>query len=514
MTTYTAQWRIQVDWNRDGDFSDTNEDITEYVKEFNFTNGFTTPYKSFADDGELVVTLDNSSRLFSPDYSAGALYSADWRLRPIRVQAINSGTTTMWTGWTDTIQPASGRNGQQTATLTARGARQFLDSAKVYIPLQINKRSDQVIQTVLDKVLIPEALPAGPWAVGVSGYSEVGQTTTVAQNGISYSLDTGRETFSYAGDNWSEGITVTNAVTNTIDAERGKGHFSRTGAFTFWNRHRMLTDYTVDATYTDTDFINCEYVFGDMVQNVVTVRFNPRTIGDGLEILWQLDEPVSMNKGTEKKIRARFTEQGSDSSISGTDIVVPTELNGDLVFSSGTAQLITYEADSRGFTMVFRADVDCVISTLIVRGRKLTSYNTVEVESRDGESVFKYGLRETTINAPLIDEENVAQAIADYEVSRRKDERGEVRSITFVNKSTSILSAMLTRAIGDRIRLTENQLGHTGDYFIIGETHTVSNGQKQHEARFFLESASSNQYWLVGVTGFSEVGTNTKAGPS
>lgn len=514
MTTFAAQWRIEVDWNKDGDFSDPNENITDYVKSFEFTNGFTSPYKNFADTSKLSVTLDNATRLFSPDYSGGALYSVDWRLRPIRVSAINSGTTVMWTGWTDTIQPASGRNGHQTATLTARGARQFLDNAVVYIPLQINKRSDEVIQTILDKVKIPAAIPTGPWIIGVPGYSEVGQSTVIGSNSITYNLDTGSETFAYAGDNWPEELVATRGITSVIDAERGKGYFNRSGAFVFWNRHRMLTDYTVDATYTDADFINCEYVFGDAVQNVVKVRFNPRTIGAGIEILWQLETPISMSKGTEKKVRARYTEQDSDVTISAVDVIIPTVDNGNLVYSAGNAQLITYEADAKGLTMVFRADQDCTISTLIVRGRKLTSYNTVEVEARDGESVFKYGLREITINAPLIDELLYAQAIADYEVSRRKDEHGEVRSITFINKSSAILSAMLTRSIGDRIKVIENQIGHSADYFIIGETHTVTNGQKQHEVKFYLESAGSSQYWIVGVPGFSEVGQTTTVGPS
>lgn len=510
----TATYTVAVDWDKDGTYTGTYDDITAYVRSIRMFNGFRQPYMNVAGEATLELELDNSDKRFSPEYSSGPLYGKKWKYLPVRVQANNGTTYTMWTGYLTSIQPQPGANAEKRAILKATSVRRILDTTKVYLPLQIGQRTDQIIQNILDQVLIAET--GTPWALGVAGYSEVGNTTYVAGNALTYAAETGGVTLSYFGDTWDDGVTAYEGIKQVVEAERGKFFMDRFGQAIFWNRTHFLLDTTADFSLTDADILSYAYVYGDDqdLVNRCIVRYKPRSIGGATDTVWQLDKPVSIPMGTEKKINARFTEQSSDSQISGYNILMPNEANGTLQFSAGEADLVTWTPNARGAEMVFVArSSNSTISTIIIQGYKLTAYNAVEAEAIDGSSVFFYGMHELTLDIPAIDNENDAQAIADYEVGRRASPFGRLASISLINKSTSILAKQLSSDVGSRVNITESQTGHNSDYFIIGEEHVITDGMKKHITTWYLEPANTNQYWILGVAGFSEVGETTKVGP-
>jgi hypothetical protein len=65
-----------------------------------------------------------------------------------------------------------------------------------------------------------------------------------------------------------------------------------------------------------------------------------------------------------------------------------------------------------------------------------------------------------------------------------------------------------------RLTITETQTAHNADYFIIGEEHVISDALTKHVTTWYLEPANSARYWVLGVAGYSEVGSTTKVGPS
>lgn len=61
-------WSIAIDLNDDGDYTDTNEDITTYVRPgATWTIGFAEPYEPLARAATCTLTLNNSDKRFSPE---------------------------------------------------------------------------------------------------------------------------------------------------------------------------------------------------------------------------------------------------------------------------------------------------------------------------------------------------------------------------------------------------------------------------------------------------------------
>ena len=119
-------------------------------------------------------------------------------------------------------------NGGQTAEILVTGTKQYLEQASADIPIQENKRSDEVIQELINRAQQPAALANG-WVLGVDGHTELGYTTILADTSISASLDTGQTTFTYAGDTWTEDTTAMSAIFDVCAAERGRYYMIVTG---------------------------------------------------------------------------------------------------------------------------------------------------------------------------------------------------------------------------------------------------------------------------------------------
>ncbi|MGV2436193.1 MAG UNVERIFIED_CONTAM: hypothetical protein LVT10_16000 [Anaerolineae bacterium] len=60
---------------------------------------------------------------------------------------------------------------------------------------------------------------------------------------------------------------------------------------------------------------------------------------------------------------------------------------------------------------------------------------------------------------------------------------------------------MLARALTlfDRITLIEAHTQLEGDYWIVGEAHTVTQGGAHHQVEWTLEPVDMTRYWQVGA---------------
>src|SRR5450432_1977754 len=103
----TTTWTIAVDWSRDGSYTDTNDDVSNYVVSAEWVLGMQRPYQDCADNSMLKLVLNNADKRFSPENGAGVLAGKILPYRPVRIQS-NVGTTTRthWVGWIDSIQPS------------------------------------------------------------------------------------------------------------------------------------------------------------------------------------------------------------------------------------------------------------------------------------------------------------------------------------------------------------------------------------------------------------------------
>lgn len=137
----TTTWTIAIDWERNGNFSDTYDDVTDRVISANWFLGMRQSYQEMADNSTLMLVLNNEDRRYSPENSGSPLTGKVIPFRPARIQSDDgSEVRTHWQGWVESIQPAVNQHGERTVQIVATGPMQFLKATETNIELQENKR--------------------------------------------------------------------------------------------------------------------------------------------------------------------------------------------------------------------------------------------------------------------------------------------------------------------------------------------------------------------------------------
>ena len=94
-----ARYLLRVDWNNDGDFTDTNEDITDDVLEITCKRGrdFASQLTGKAVAGTLEVSLRNNAGKYSPFNTSGVLTGKLLPNRKIQLSTTLPDELTIWT---------------------------------------------------------------------------------------------------------------------------------------------------------------------------------------------------------------------------------------------------------------------------------------------------------------------------------------------------------------------------------------------------------------------------------
>lgn len=519
---------VQIDFNRDGDFTDTYDDISAEVIRASWNLGMRRAYQIVADESRLTIEVRNKDKKYSPENASSVLYPNLKPLRTVQVGAdieycddsgtiltddsntVLGETLIMWTGWIDAIKPSTGTtSGPYRTVIECTGAKQFLQSTEVTLELMESVKANTVIETALSYVQYPPAL-RGNWVLGVAGASELGLTTILGSSDVAQTLDEGKTTFPYVGDTWDKFTTAWQIIEGVCQGERGRFFFDREGNAVFWNRHHLLDTVTAEATFSDAQHA-LEYSYGEDIVNDVRVTFYQRVLSaTNDETLWSLDNEVIVKPGRTKTINARFAGATGEK-IAGKDIQTPSIAGNTLTFASGSASIIAFSTTATTATIKFRNDSsihECRIATLAIKGTKLTAFNAQMAQEIDAESIAAYGRKTKMINAQLITDENYAERLAQYEIYLRKDPIGSARSITLLNKNASYEATQISLTIGSRITIAETQTGLSGDYFIIGERHDWR-VDAPFTTTYAIEPASQQNYWRLGIDGASELGETT-----
>ncbi len=156
----TTTWTVSIDWDRDGTYTDE----TNNVMSAQWFLGFQQPYMDVGNDAQLTLTMRNTDKRFTPEYSAGALYGNLVPLRPVKIESREPAgeedeiIRRHFTGWIQSYQPTTNKNGERVAKIMVAGAMQFLKATETKIELQENQRTDQIIDTLIKEVIFPPAL--------------------------------------------------------------------------------------------------------------------------------------------------------------------------------------------------------------------------------------------------------------------------------------------------------------------------------------------------------------------
>lgn len=512
-------WTISIDWDRNGDFSSTYDDVTSRVLQTNWFLGMRKTYQDMADNSVCVFTLSNADRMFSPDNSASPLAGKIAPLRPVRIQS-NDGTTTRthWIGWIEAIKPTVNKYGERTVQILASGALPFYKAAETNLTLQQNQRTDAIIAQLIEEVVIPPALN-GAWFVGRVSNSELGASTILATPTAYSELDQGLLTLRMAADNWvreggftdveKSNFDVYHAISDITAAEHGKFFFSREGKAVFWNRHHLLQGGSPAASFDDT-MTDMAYSFAGMdeCKNEVVVICHPRTISTvTTDVLWELgDSIIKVDAGKPRTIYVKYEDENGKR-VGGKDVSVT-----GLTFESGTATAAVKE-QANGAELKFTSAAGAIITACVVQGRKIVDSGVIEAKASDTTSIIDYGRRTLRLNLPSIDDLDAAQAIADFERDRRAQPRGTVQALTVAShgkQGGGHHAQQLALTLGNLITVTETQTAHDSDYYVIGEAHELTNGANLWKTTWYLEPAPEVYPWKLDVVGRAELGAATQ----
>lgn len=480
--------------------------ITDYYdvlppQSANWFVGQRRPYQELADDSMLELVLDNHDRLLSPENTSGPLYGVLKPFKRVQIESDDGSTRRIhWLGWIESIQPDVNVNSARRVKINAAGAMQFYKRTQTGLALQENQRTDQIIDALVQQVIIPPASLEDIWVLGRVGNSELADTTRLVKTAQDRVLDEGEITLAIAGDNWvrqggmagntDDTFDVYRAIWDVVGAERGRFLFTRDGQALFWNRSHLEEITTDDATFDNSmNDLTYTYANGDEFHNEVIVACHPRSISETAdEVLWTLDGEFRVPAGQIRSFEVKY-KADDGVRVGGRNVTLT-----DVVFSQGEAVIsIDLLATGAKLTLDNAADKEtqAILSGLTIRGEKITDFGVMEAIKRNQTSILEHGVRTLRMSLPAVDNFDDAEDIAAFELARRKDPRGSIRTMTLRSHGMDgggHHANQLALTLGDRIGVQESQTGHDGSYFIIGEAHRLSDGAELMETTWYLES--------------------------
>ncbi|MEM6281178.1 MAG: hypothetical protein AAF787_03215 [Chloroflexota bacterium] len=502
--TYT----IEFDADDDGNYSGT---LTPDTIDVTWRSGMRRPFESVAPVGVAKVTVRNPDGRYSPDAPASNLQTG----LALRIRS-NDGIRgrTHFSGAITAVEPVPGEHGERLAVITAEDVMRTLAEARVQVDAQLNVDVGTVINDILDRVPTRARFLDGAFIVGLAGRAELGQTTRLPTIDATYerNVEPGESTFAYVGDRWDEGVEALRAITEVTEAERGRFYINREGAFNSLNRHNLFLRLTPRATFTD-DMDGLALIYGVDAVSRVRVTLRPRRVATDNEVLWRLGQAQFIRAGTEKRFTVRFRGE-NDERVGALNVLPPrpfTDYTANTL-ADGSGQNVTAQVEFGllGFNgaagQVRLANPGTADAYLlpgsVLRGRALYLSPPLTVEERDPQSETFYGLRELELNLLALTDITEAEDIARFELFRRAQPRSTVRQMTL--SSPMHRAEILERALFDRIRITEAQTAHTGDYFIVGEQHRVFNGGSSHTVMWALEPVNPAGFWQISLGALGE----------
>ena len=506
--------RLYLDTVGDGTFA---TEITSVVISAMWQLGFAMPFDLVARDNEATITVNNSSRNFSPEYTSGAYYGYLLPGRGIKITSTYASVTrTMWLGWLSAIAPMPDVKGLRTCELRCSGWFERAQRKTSTIPLQLEKTADETIAVILDESDILPPGVTGRWLLGVS---LLGTSTNLgAITDYFNALDTGDTTFAFAGD-WDINTSVHEAITSMVQREAGRFWQARTGVLQFAPRTWFPTRTTIAATFAD-GMTRMDYVYGEDVRNIISTNYEPRTTGSAASTLSTLAASALIASNDYLDVEFYYTGV-TGATIGATALIVPVANTDYTVNTLEDGSGVDLTANVTAAITVTNATTATVRysnvgaaaylqATSKLRGTPLTKYNQLTYTTSDTDSVLSYG-QQAFLSPGVQDSLGDATTLGDYQLSLRKSPVGKVSSVQWAAWNTSQTVNLLTVTVGDKITLSEQQTQANGNWFVIGEVHNFS--AEEYNIIWVLEDAGTIVYWSLGTAAQSEIGDTTILGP-
>lgn len=484
-----ATYTIAVDWNGDGNFTDTGEDVSARTLERTAVTVRLGRDQARAlspmAPGRGQMELDNRSKDYSPENTSSPLHGNVLPGRDVKITAVLNGTTygilRAYLDDFDVDPSISGRSVPVTLLDPLARLKQVRVSTGVYHSV----RTGEAIGLLLD---------AAGWDPDLRD------------------LDVGATTCPWW---WVKDSDAFTALQQLVDSE-GPGALVTVdidGKIVFRDRHHRLTrsaSTTVQATFRDTGTepnfsapMVYDHGWRDLV-NSVTFSVPVRAVAGELSPVWTSTGPHTLADGQTILINA-------DASAPFVGAVTP-EVGTDFQLLSGVAEVSLSRTSGETVTIFVKAtNGPAVISDLQLRAYSVATAHTVQVQAEETVSKGRYGARSLPdgrdpVWASLPD----AVAIADLILAQRA-ERLPTVSITVKPGNDTRLTQQLVRDLSDRVRIVEAQTVLDAEFYVEQIEHSIMEAGLFHVTTFGCEKIPtvSTTVFILDSTTQGRLNTNT-----
>lgn len=516
-----ATYEIMVDWNNNGSFGDSNEDITADVLRMEWMMGrdFASMLTGRARGGRCLINLDNdrTAGKYNSFNSSSAIFGDILPGRAVRIRATDaSGTVVLWAGFLDRINPQVSINIANTALLEAVGPLTFLNQADFDLFLPI--KSDQLSGTIIGDLLDAASWPAGDRDID-AGQSTIRQYHFM-KSGVLGTRD--------------RKVKWLDAAHKVEETENGFLHEGKTGTVIFEDRTRRLGSPHTTAQVTVSDNPGAgEITYSRITQgdplkqifNLFTTTIQNYTVGAVQEI-WKHPEAVAshadiltIEPGASYQVVALTpTDAAYDLVSPWTTLVATTDytansqtdgLGTDLTGSIGVA--VSKFVTAMSITLTNNhATSTAYITLLRARGQPVNLDNPILVLAQDAASQGKYGIRQFPVPAELVRDSTEGQDHVRALLEIYKDPRPQVDVTINANRDATHLSHVLRRAVSDKINIealtADVDLGIDTGFFMESMHHVVDKNEF-HNVTWSNSSIEATSPWWIMDT--SELGATT-----
>ena len=504
-----ATYKLQVDWNNDGDWGDTGEEI-----DMGRVRGITCSFgrdrasqltgKSKA--GTLRATLDNRSGDYNQFNSSSPIYGNILPGRPVRL--LGTSTTqsdqAIWQGYLVRITPQVFLGGDATAILEATGPLGQINLDQIDVAMATSQRTDQVVDDILD---------AAGWGAG-SSYR---------------TLDTGKTTITRY---WKSATYTVPALQEVESTEGGFIRESKSGQIVFDNRHHRLAGVGLTSQATYSDASGAARVYSGLTMddplphifNIFQTEVQTYTTAS-VAVLWTLREtgasspPIS--PGVARTWIARYPTSASANNARGVNAWTTTAATTDMLGNTAadgsgtnvTASIgisVSKSSETMEITLTNNTSATAYITKLQARGTAITADDPASIKQEDATSQTAFGKRTWPSRTKFIPDTGEALDWADFNLSIYKDPTAVLQLSYFANKDTNSLNEMLDRDISERVTVVADNtadLSINRDFFIEAVNHQIS-ADRLHQVTYLLSDAIQfSDFWVLNT---SALGTQTR----
>jgi hypothetical protein len=442
-----------------------------------------------ASPGSLSCLLDNGQSnsagllgYYSPDHTnMRANFGRDTL---IRLKITYNGTPYYkWRGFIADLEPTPGQFLDRQTPLSATDFMQRMVEHKLQeIAVQENKRSDQVMDTILDNMAVAP---------------------------VNVSLDTDKFTLPFAlhseQDERTTAMGATQKLCQTVLAYAYIRGDTTDGETFVFQREETRAATPVAATLDNTMSGLKLSRPTDNKHNHLVGQIHPARVDtDATTLLAYLDNEIPIAGGETFAITLRFRDPLNQASrISAKDVV--TSLVGDLhyrmsAFAGGTGTDLTAHltptvvagGNAVRIALTNGSGTRGFINQLNIYGKGIYLYAPVEIHVESGAADKQLNYDFFYLADPYR-----ATTFLTHLHARASSETSNVENVWFyADTNATLMGYAMTLDIGDRVSLTENATGLVGEYIINKVTYTLTT-TRGLRVDWELEPADTHSYFIL-----------------